>query len=235
MALITTLTEEPTGAYAATLPVLAIALHSVGVSTYDNRWVARDLTGATLHEWTATSGVKLTANASANDPAIVTSSVGAIKALSFDGVDDALRNTALPATQKTMILVARITAADGAGVSMLSGNDDDIQMVRNSSNQMGVFAPGSGVSVSTATETGGLWHVFGLRLDATEATVWRDGTKLATAASSGLGLGGIRLPVGGGAFGKMEIAEFITYPTALTDADMMTIKTALKQTYTVLP
>lgn len=233
MALITTLTEEPTGVYAASLPVLGLALHNVGVSGYDNRWAARDLSGSTLHEWTATSGVKLTANASANDPAIVTSS--GVKALSFDGVDDALRNTALPATQRTMILVARITATDGAGVSILSGADDDIQLIRNASNQIGVFAPGAGVAASTATETGNGWHVFGLRLDATEATGWRDGVKLVTAASSGLGLGAVRLPVGGGAFGKIDVAEFITYPTALTDADMLTIKSTLKQTYTAIP
>lgn len=236
MALITTLTEEPTGAYAATLPVLNLALHSIGVAGYDNRWVTRDLpeaSGSTIHQWTATSGVNLTASTTARDANVVTSS--GFKAISFDGVEDALVNLTLPAAQRTVILVGRITAADGVNTSIFAGPDDDIQVIRNASNQLGVFAPGTGVAVSTATETGSAWHVFGLRLGASDATVWRDGTKLATATSSGLALTGLRLPVAGGTFGKIEVAELVTYPTALADADMLTIKTELKKTYTFLP
>jgi len=236
MALITTLTEEPTGTYVASLPTLAFSLHSVGVSGYENRWVSRDLTqaaGDVLPEWAATNGVKLTGSSSIRYPSVVTSS--GFKALSFNGVDDGLSNTALPTAQRTVILVARVTAADGVNTPLIGGADDDIQLIRNGSNQIGVFAPGTGVSASTATETGSTWHVFGLRLDATEATAWRDGVKLAAAASTGAGLTGLRLPIASGAFGKIEALELVTYPTALADADMMTIKTELKKTYTMIP
>lgn len=232
MGIFTRVGQEPAGANAAGLPKFQ-ALMSL-VPGYTHLWYLSDeAVGEARATWATKAGVASTLESGTTQPVVVASSVGGVKAWAFTGTQGLLKREANPfaAEQRTLVLLARITAADGENTTLFGEYGDDVQMVRNASNQLGIFAPGTGAAVSTSTVTGSEWHTFGLVLGETTATGWRDGTQLVSVASSGRGTMNGRFPIAGGVFGKCEIAAIVTYPTALSSADMGTLHANLRAAY----
>jgi hypothetical protein len=156
-----------------------------------------------------------------------------VKCLSFDGVND-LMSLASITGQRSISIVVRITAANGVNSGILSDTADDIALIRNSSNNWGAFAPGTGAAAG-GTETAGAWHLVSIRLSATAINIYLDGAFLATGASTGGTLASLRIGLGGGGAGKFEVAEIITWPTELVGADFVTVQNELRKVYTTLP
>jgi hypothetical protein len=233
MAIITTVTDEPTGAYVDSLPIL---LPKVGVAGAGYRWAARTLTaanGTAVTSWPSTNGTLLTAASSTVAPVVATSAVGSVKCLSFDGVNDLMSLAALTA-QRSISLVMRVTATNGTNTGIWSDTADDISLIRNSSNNWGAFAPGAGAAAG-GSETTSLWHQVSIKLSASAISIYIDGTFLATGTSTGGALSSLKLGFGGGVAGKFEVAEIITWPAELIGADFTAVQTELRKVYTTLP
>ena len=233
MAIITTVTDEPTGAYVDSLPIL---LPKVGVAGAGYRWAARTLTaadGTAVTSWPASNGTLLTSASTTVAPVVATSSVGAVKCLSFDGVNDLMSLAAITG-QRSVSIVMRVTATNGTNTGVMSDTADDISVVRNGSNNWGVFAPGTGAAAG-GTETSGAWHQVSFKLSATAVSIYIDGTFVATGTSNGGSLTSLKLGYGGGVFGKFEVAEIIAWPTELIGADFAAVQTELRKVYTTLP
>lgn len=230
MAIITTITEEPTGPLAVDLPVL---LHPTGVTGYDYRWVAKQVKtalGAPIPAWTSTAGTTLTA-AAGKAPVLADSS--GIRTTVFDGTDDVATVTGL-ATQRTAVVVVRIKAANGVNAPFLSDAANNFQLVRTAANQLGVFAPGSGKTLAVDMS---VWSFVAFTMGATTAQASINGTYLAAGTSTGgLGLTDLRIGAGSSpiAYGNVEVAEIITYPTELNAGDLATVRGAMKTAYPAL-
>lgn len=234
MAIITTLTEEPTGPLVSQLPVLIPAF---GVAGYGTRWTAKQLSvavGSVVPSWPGHGGQTLVTSGA---PTLV-DSLG-VRAVAYDGVDDKSQIDLFSvATQRTVFAVIRVAAAAGVNTGILS--DASVAsfnpaFVRTGSNQLGLFSPSGGAT--TIVESGvNAWGLVTLRFDATTSKFTWNSTNSGNAATTiDRGMNALRLGVGGGAFGKVEIAEFISYPQLMTDAEVAVVKNELKKLYPTLP
>lgn len=227
MAIITTLTTEPSGAYAADLPTL---LHSPGVLDYNYRWCGKSVpgsvtVGAPVSSWLSTKGDRLDAASSGTAPVLAVSN--GIRCLAFDGVDDMMQLAALT-QQNTVIVVLRVTAPTSTTVRMLGTTDADVDIQRTQYNGLALNAPGAAnVVIGEANPTS--WSFIGFWLDSSSGYLDFNSTVSAAAASTGGGVNSLRL--GGTANGKFEIAEILTWSRILSGAERATVRAALKAAY----
>lgn len=230
MAIITTLTTEPSGAYAVDLPTL---LHSPGVLDYNYRWCGKSIpgsvaVGAPVTSWLSTKGDRLDAASSGTSPVLAVSS--GIRCLAFDGVDDMMQIPAI-AQQNTVLVVLRVTAPASTTVQMWGTVDNDVNIQRTQYNGLALNAPGA-ANVIMGTSNPTAWSFIGVWLDSTSGYLDFNSTISAAVASTGGGVNSLRL--GGTANGKFEIAEILTWSRILSGPERATVRAALKVAYAAM-
>lgn len=228
-AIITQMETEPTGPYAHLLPIL---LHGAGIGGYDHRYVAQTLAGNPGDPVTAWEDTKGGEPLTVKVGTPVLAVDAGIKGVQFDNA--MLGRTAFSTPQRTIAVVMRLTAADSVNSGILAGTIGNPHpgLIRTSGNAVGMFSP-SGVGVTHAPSNASIkaWCVAFMRLGATATSRINAGGYELTAASNGAGFSGLEIGRSGGVFGRVIVAEILTWPTELVLGDLVTIQAAMHRHY----
>jgi hypothetical protein len=208
------------------------AIHAPGVTGFTHRYVGLATTVDVGRELTVWQDLVGTAHL---QPA-GTSPVGTspkvrqstTRYLEFDGINDTLKSDSMSTSVQTVIMVARARSTDSATTILASGTGVSIN--RNGASGT-VLNPG--VATNNTVKLDNQWRFVAAVATASVATLSIDGTKI-TATASGTWGTSLRLGANGtpGYWSPLDVAEVITYPTALSDGDVATIRTALQAVYT---
>jgi hypothetical protein len=130
----------------------------------------------------------------------------------------------------TLVLVARTRSTDGAFTVLAAGATTTIVRAGTSGTALN-----PGTQSINPTKTDNTWRVIIATATATEANITIDGVKTNATANNAFG-NMLRLGADGtpSLFSKLDIIEAVTYPTALSDADKASIRTAMKNSYPTL-
>ncbi|MGB7239930.1 MAG: hypothetical protein WBD41_28590 [Rhodococcus sp. (in: high G+C Gram-positive bacteria)] len=200
----------------------------LGVAGFTHRYTPNGILGAVgaiVTSWADDIGSR--ALAGANGP-IVRALADGRKYLEFDGVNDTIKNDTMPAGDVgTVIMIARNRATDTGTTIMASGTGVSINRAGTSGTMLN---PGTGVV--NATKLDNQWRFVAAPATAAAASLTIDGVK-ATATPSGIWGTNLRIGANGSPnfWSQLDIVEMVTYPTALSDADLATIRTAMKSSY----
>ncbi|AUM16455.1 MULTISPECIES: GDSL-type esterase/lipase family protein [Rhodococcus] len=213
-----------------------------GVTGYSSRWVAAELTGAdgtAVASWTDTdTQIALTQPTGTKQPTLQT--VGGVKVVRFDGVDDELRNTALTAYNSIAIVFRMADTAPTDTSPGLFSSADAMGVARGTSASQyrtNVFFAGTGRSVSpgTVTAPNGVGRFLVLRNNDGDARMEVNGVAVTnTTAATATTVTSLLLGQRNNSFGNIEIVEVMVFPTGLTDAQMATLYTYAKSQYPAL-
>lgn len=237
MAIIQRLPGTLTGPNVSGLPFYSDA-PALGVPGYGYRYRAESITAAaetTVTSWPTIAGANaLTVPSGRTAPTLKAS--GSRRFVKFDGVNNVLQNAALSMTgQRTIVAVARVadtTLATGHDIlSIASSTDIGLQKIA-ANNTYSAFLPGTASrSFSDGAGGIGIWRFFAITFTATEGILYVDGNASA-AVTTGLTsdmLTSLRLAyLNQPAPGNVEIAEVVTWPTALTSTEIATVRTNLR-------
>ncbi|MFF2485263.1 hypothetical protein ACFVSU_02620 [Microbacterium sp. NPDC058062] len=210
---------------------LPIVHHSAGVVGYTHRWTPYEIlpaVDAACLSWTDyVGGLALSAT---NGPTVKALADGR-KYLQHDGGNDTIRSTSVPSGDvATVIMVARGRATDTGTTIYASGTGVSIN--RNGTTGT-VINPGA--AVNNPTKLDNTWRLVAAVATASDARLIIDGVK-ATATAAGIWGTALRLGANGtpANFSMLDVAEVITYPTALSDADIALVRTAMIAAYPAL-
>ncbi|MDV8076524.1 hypothetical protein R4P47_08140 [Rhodococcus sp. IEGM 1370] len=203
----------------------------LGVAGFTHRYTPNGIAGAVgavVTSWADDIGTKPLAGT--NGPT-VRALADARKYLEFDGVNDVIKNDAMPAGEVgTVIMIARNRATDSATTIMASGTGVSINRAGTSGTMLN---PGTGVV--NATKLDNQWRFVAAVATAAAASLTIDAVK-ATATAGGTWGTNLRIGANGSPnfWSQLDIVDMVTYATALSDADIATIRTAMKSSYPTL-
>lgn len=218
----------------ASLPVLA---PSAGITGYSQRWIAQGLDGAdgaAVTSWSdIVAGRTLVTNQGAG--AGVTKKISGPDAyVHFDGTSGSLlESDTLTTSPLSVMALVRVPTGGGLGLYAAS----NVFSSRGSSGQFNVNCGTGGGGVQVSLTNGvplDTWLVLGWSQAGAASFVYSNGTKLVgtlgTGAATKFGLGQLQA----GALTQMDCAELIAWPTALTQAQMDTVRASLQANYALI-
>lgn len=205
--------------------------HGAGVAGYAHRYMPDDVTtavGAVTTSWTDYVGGKTLTGT--NGPTVRAIGDGR-KYLEFDGTNDTIKNESFTVGNlQTVVMVAKGRAADSGTTIYVSGSA--ISVNRNGTAGT-TINPGS--PTNNATKLDNTWRCVAVVATASDARLIIDGVK-ATATPNGTFANILRLAANGtpAFFSQLDVIELIAYPSALTDGQVATVRTAMLAAYPTL-
>lgn len=205
--------------------------HGAGVAGYTHRYIAAEVAAAVdttclaLPDYVGAKALTV----AVNGPTVKALTDGR-KYLQFDGTNDTLKSDSITGGDvATVILIARARTTDSATTIVASGSGVSIN--RNG-------ASGTVINPSTPANNpeklDNQWRFLAAVATASAASLTVDGTKI-TATPDPAGVWGTSLRLGANGapnfFSPIDVLELITYPTALSDADIALVRTAMKAYY----
>jgi|GEM_PF-4405167 hypothetical protein len=213
-----------TGGNSATLPILP---YSLGVTQPKYRWLAaqQSTLGAITSVAPAVGVVPLTGTATVASTATgnVLTTNGTSNFLAATGVTDV----------KTLMIIGRVTAATGTAQGIANAN---FGLSTATDGRARLAASGFTTQFLAPLLNDPGDHVIIVSTDGTTLTYRLDAVTgaAATTAAAGGALEVGRASVSGAIYGAMTIREVVGWTTALTAADMTTLRTKAKDNYSTI-